>query len=447
VSGPREVLSDWWQDGLLRRVIRNSSFLFSSNIISAGLSFGQGILAVRLVGVDGWGLVTTIITFASNVNRLLTFRMSEVVVKRLGESSPDKRDQAAAAVKTAMLTEALTSLAAYTILFLLAPWAARLFAKDLQTAPWFVIYGLILLTNLIYESSTGVLQAARRFDWIARINVIQSALTASLILAAFLLKGGVLAILLAYVIGKTFNGIAIGVAAWRELNGMLGPGWWRVPLRVLPEKRSMASFMLNTNLNGTVNLIVRDSIPLYLAALMSVTEVGYFKLAQSLVALVLLPLDPFIWPTYAEISSTVGQRQWDLTLRLLRRVSTLTAVVVLAVGGGLALTGWWLVPFLYGAAALPAYPALLILLVGFGFASIFQWNRPLMLALGKPGYPVLIAALVGVLELGLIFWLVPEHGYLMLAAILSGYLVFSIGITAWRGLKAVRDQRVRPMSA
>jgi hypothetical protein len=36
---------------------------------------------------------------------------------------------------------------------------------------------------------------------------------------------------------------------------------------------------------------------------------------------------------------------------------------------------------------------------------------------------------------------------LMLAAILSGYLVFSIGITAWRGLKAVRDQRVRPMSA
>jgi hypothetical protein len=26
-------------------------------------------------------------------------------------------------------------------------------------------------------------------------------------------------------------------------------------------------------------------------------------------------------------------------------------------------------------------------------------------------------------------------------------LVFSIGITAWRGLKAVRDQRVRPMSA
>jgi O-antigen/teichoic acid export membrane protein len=95
-------------------------------------------------------------------------------------------------------------------------------------------------------------------------------------------------------------------------------------------------------------------------------------------------------------------------------------------------------PFLYGPEVAPAYPALLILLLGYGFASIFQWNRPLLLALDKPAYPVLVYFVVGLFELALIFWLVPRLGYLSLAAILSGYFVISIGIIVWRGLAEIQ---------
>ena len=57
-------------------------------------------------------------------------------------------------------------------------------------------------------------------------------------------------------------------------------------------------------------------------------------------------------------------------------------------GLGLALLGWWLIPAVYGAGYAPAYPAVVILLVGYGFANIFQWNRPLLLALGMPSFPL-----------------------------------------------------------
>src|SRR5512133_530789 len=131
-----KFLAIWRDDALFRRVVKNSSALLSSNVLTAGLGFLQGILAVRLIGVTNLGLVMTVITFASNINRLLTFRMSEVVVKRLGQAlAQNKKLDAAAAVKAAMLTEATTSIAAYLILWLLAPWAARTFAKDLQAAP------------------------------------------------------------------------------------------------------------------------------------------------------------------------------------------------------------------------------------------------------------------------------------------------------------------------
>ncbi len=437
----KRIGTAWREDNLLRRVVKNSGHLLSGNVIAAGLGFVQGILAVRLIGVTDWGLVTTVITFASNINRLLTFRMSEVVVKRLGETLPEGRKlEAAAAVKAAMLSEAATSIAAYLVLVVLTPWAANTFAKNLQTGPLFLLYGLILLTNLVAESSTGVLQAQRRFKWIARVNVIQSLFTAGIVLYAFLTGQGILAIVLAYVVGKSINGLGLAALALGELHRTLGADWWKTPLRSLPEKRSMLSFMLSTNFIGTVNLFTRDNIPLYLAALLSTTQVGYFKLAQSLINLILLPLDPLIWPTYAEISHTVAKKQWDITLRLLRRVSLITASVVLAVGGFLALTGWFLLPFFYGAQALPAYPALLILLVGYGFASIFQWNRPLLLALGKPGYPVIVSLVVGLVELTLIFSVVPRLGYLALAGILSAYFVTSIGIIIWRGLHEIQRQ-------
>jgi O-antigen/teichoic acid export membrane protein len=80
-----KTLRAWWHDNLLRGVLKNSSFLFSSNTISAALAMINSIFATRLLGIEGLGLVTIVQTFVTNVNRLLSFRMSEVVVKYLGQ--------------------------------------------------------------------------------------------------------------------------------------------------------------------------------------------------------------------------------------------------------------------------------------------------------------------------------------------------------------------------
>ena len=80
------TIRSWWQDKLLRGVLKNTSYLFSSNTLSAALSMVNSIFVTRLLGIDGLGLVTTVQVFASNINRFLSFRMSEVVVKYLGQA-------------------------------------------------------------------------------------------------------------------------------------------------------------------------------------------------------------------------------------------------------------------------------------------------------------------------------------------------------------------------
>lgn len=440
-----KLTSIWRNDPTLRRIVQNSGHLLSGNAVSAALGFVQGILTVRLIGDYQWGLLTAIIPFATNVNRLLSFRMNEVVVQRLGAAQANgKKAEGMATVKAAMLIEAVTSTFAFLVLMLLTPWAAVTFGKDPQTAPLFLLYGLIVLGNITTESSTGVLQALRRFDVITRINIVQSVFTIGAVLIAFLAQRSIVEIIFILTLGKTINGLGLTLFSLRQMREHFNADWWKTPLRSLPDVRGMFSFMLNTNLNGSVYLFTRDMIPLILAALVNPIAAGYFKLALGLINLIMLPLDPLIGPTYTEISRLVALKEWNGTRQLLRRVSLLTASLVFVVGGGLALTGWFLIPLIYGPQFAPAYPILLILLVGYGFANIFQWNRPLFLALGKPGYPMLIALLVGVVELILIFAFVPRFGYLALAAILSGNFVVSIGIIVWRGLIEIRRQEDQP---
>jgi O-antigen/teichoic acid export membrane protein len=454
----QKLSAAWEEDNLLRRVVRNSSYLFGSNVISNGLGFLQGVIVARLVGVANLGTIAIIIAFASNVNRLLSFRMSEVMVRHLAPAlADDRKPEAAALVKAAGLTEAAVSMAAFLCVILLAPWAAGFFAKDAHTAPWFVFYSLIVLVNLVNETSTGFLQASHHFDRMARYNLFQAVLTFVLIVGTYVLYRWVFtaflalylvpAVLLAYLLGKTFYNFSLVALVLREMESTLGAGWWRTPLADLPGKRSLALFALNTNLNGTVNLIFRDNIPLYLGFMLSPTAVGYFSLALGLIPTLTLILDPLIAPTYSEISRTLAAKQWEITLRLLRRVTALAGGIVLAVAGFWALTGWWLIPFIYKPQARPVYPLLLILLAGYGFAGIFQWNRSLMLSLGKAGYPVLVSILTGVIELALIVSLVPHFGYLAMAAVLSGYFIVSIGLISLRGVLEIRHRRLADVGA
>lgn len=431
----QKIYSGLRQDSLLQRVIRNSSYLFSSNTIAAGLGVLQGVLIIRLLGDSSYGLLVIIMDFASSTNRLLSFRMNEVVVRYMGEAlaQADLR-RAAAIVKGTALLEAVMSVGAYLILLALSAWGARSLADNASAVSLFRFYGLFLLANLVYETSVGVLQSTDKFKQVAQANFYQSIVLTVLIAVAFFLRLGVPGVLTAYLIGKLTAGVMIALSAVSELNRRLEHGWMRAPLSLVTDWKSILRFAFSTNLNGTVNLFARDNIRLYLAWFLPNAQVAYFRLAASLINLVMLPIEPMIWPTYAELTRTIAQRQWQATRRLLKQISTLAGGWTFLAGGGLVALGWWVIPLLYGSDMAPAYPALIILLIGYAFANIMNWNRPLLLALGQPGYPLMVAAITGVIEILLLFLLLPGRSYLVGAVIFSAYLAVSVSWNVIRGL-------------
>jgi O-antigen/teichoic acid export membrane protein len=437
----QKIRSGLREDPLLQRVVRNSSYLFSSSTISAALNVIQGIFIIRLLGDSDFGLLTIVMDFASNVNRLLSFRMSEVVVRYVGEAlAQGNKERAAALVKGIGLTEMGASVLAYLVLLLFSTWGAQLFANDTSVAYLFRFYGLFLLANLVYETSVGVLQAADKFNRVAHANFYQSIATLLFVVVAVLLQLGIVGVLAAYLIGKTVAGIMVVGYAVRQLNDKLGRGWARAPLHLVTNWKSLWRFAFSTNLNQTINLFARDNLRLYLAIFLPDAQIGYIKLASTLVNLVMLPIEPFIWPTYAEITRSIAQRQWQATRKLLKQVSTIGGAWTLLAGGGLVALGWWIIPLVWGSEMSPAYLCTVILLAGYAFANTLNWNRPLLLALGHPMYPLMVAAITGAIEVALLFTLLPSGNYLLGTAIFAAYLAVSISWNAIRGLTFLKQQ-------
>lgn len=450
MSRLRSALQSWTQDRLLRRVVRNSTYLFASNVISAILS----IVTANLLGVAVFGTLGIVTGFVSNINRLLSFRMGDVVVKYMGEAlARGEKDRAGAVVRLAALVETATSLLAFGALVLLAPLGARFFAKDAALEPFFVIFGLSILANIAAETATGVLQVTNHFRSQALINLVQSVLVAALVALAAARGASLQGVLLAYLAGKVVMGLAPVFVALYWLPRTLGAGWWRADLRLLPPWRELARFAVSTNFSGTINVFARDSEVQWVGFFFDNTVAGYYKTALAIVNLVVMPINPFIGTTYPEITRAIASRQWARLRKLLRRVTLIAAGWTAAVAIGLLFFGrqvlfsdWTLFGrtfHIYSSSFLPAFDVLMVILIGYGAANILFWNRPLLLAQGLAGDALRVSFWSMLAKVTLALILLPGAGYIMEAWLLTGYFVLSVGIMVWRGLKSAANTEAK----
>jgi O-antigen/teichoic acid export membrane protein len=440
----RRAADRFLENEIFRRVVRNSGYLFSTTGISAALSMVQGILAARLLGVEAFGILGAITAFTSVVNKLVSFRMGELVVRYVGQySEHDDHAKAAAVFKLAALVETLASFLAFGLVWVLAPLGARFLAKDPNATSLFHIYSFIVLANMISESSLGLLQIYDRFRRAALVQLIQSICTLTLITIIYLMEGGILGILLAYVAGKVVGALGLALSAFKEANLRWERGWWSTPIQLLRGKMGeLTHFAVSTNISATLSLVTKDSEVLWVSLFRNPTETGYYKLALALANMIQMPISPLPQATYPEISRQAARGKWGTMKYLMRQGSLLAGGYSLLVALFLIVFGKPLIAFFYKPAFLPAYPALLILLAGYLVANTFYWRRVVLLALGRPDFPAKLNTVLASLKVVGVVLLVPRYGYLASAALLSGFYWVGSLVSAWkiRSLFTQREQ-------
>jgi O-antigen/teichoic acid export membrane protein len=390
-------------------------------------------LAARLLGAAGFGLVAIVMGYASTVNGFFSFRMSELVVRYGGEYLEKGEDQRAAAlIKAAGLGEAAVSLLAFLFVALSAGPATRFIAKTPGVEWMFILYSLGLLANFNTETSTGILQITDKVKLRGTINLIQSIVSALIIVAAYVLNGNLIIILTAYLLGKAILGIGLFIAAQIQLRRVLGIEWIKAPFSVLPSVRELIRFAISSNLSATAILVFRESEVLWVGFFLTTEAAGLYKIAYTIISFLSVPADPLILTVYPELNRLIVQKAWPRLRDFLRKVTTVAFAYNFALALGLIFFGRWLL-WIYGEQYVAAYPALIALLVGMVFNYTLFWNRPLLLSFGLPTFPLWATLSAGLLKVVLSFLLVPRYGYVMEAALLSFYYILSVGAIVWRG--------------
>jgi Membrane protein involved in the export of O-antigen and teichoic acid len=434
----QKVLDFWKENPILRRVLRNTSYLFSSQMVGMILAMGQTILATRLLGKTSFGILTLVMAFATTVNQLFSFRMGEFIIRFMGKELVKKEtDRAAAVAKISFMIEGSTSVLAFAAFMLLAPLGARYFVKDTSSLPLFYLYGFFILANITTETATGILQLFNRFKVQAGINLAQSIITAAIIAVAFIMHGSLTLIIWAYLIGKFITGLGPIIAAFITLHEKLGPGWGKAPLSLLPPAKEIAQFAVSTNLSGSVKMLVSSCEPLLIGLLLDAQAVALYNIATSIVNPLMIPVSQFINTTFPEMTKSIVARKWKELRQLLRHVTTISGVWTVFFFLVMLIFGPWILS-IWGKEYIPAYSTMMILIVGYGVSNIFFWNRSLLLAFGKANIPLYIMAGVAIVKTALAFVFVPNHGITAEAMLLSGNFVVSVGLLVAIGLLMIR---------
>jgi O-antigen/teichoic acid export membrane protein len=438
------LLSKFQKDPLFVKIIRSSGSLFSANTLALGLSVVQGIMATRLLGPAGFGLIGVVMAFASTVNSIFSFRMGELVVRYGGEYiNKGEKEKAASLIKSASLIEGAVSLLAFCVAILTANLAQTYLAKTQNTAWMFAFFAFNLLANFNAETSTGILQITDRIKWQGTVNLIQAVVVTLVIAGAFFFGGGLTLVLIAYLVGKSILGFGLFTLAQNQLKEKLGSGWMYAPFSALTEKREIIRFAFSSNISATIIKLFRESELIWVGFFLDTAAVGYYRVAYTIAHFLAIPADPLIATTFPEINRLAVEKAWNKLKSFLKKITALSFAYNIAIGIVFILFGQWIIRIYSGADYLDAYPALIALTVGLVFNYILFWNRPLLLALGLPEFPVYVTLVAGIVKLALSFWLVPVYGVAAAGGLLSFYYIASVGVMVVRGIVEIRKKEER----
>ena len=429
----------------IRRIVENSSYLLSATGLTMVISVIQGIFVFRMIGPAGIGLLGAIRQFSTNANRLTSFRINEMVVSYIRRYEEEGETEKAAAVfKVAGLFEIGGAVVAFGLIWLLAPWGASFFGQDSSTLSLWLAYGLVILGNGLYESSTGFLHVFNHFRRIAIINAIQSVITLIFIVIAYFSDGGVVEVLSAYILGKITGALFITLTAFVIAKRTWGIDWWRASIGSLKQdRRAIFSFAVSTNFSHTITMIAKESETLWASAFLGLSAAGYYRLALDIMSSLKLPVVHLAKTTYPELSREIANKRWLSVKDILQRGSRLAAVYSLPIFLGLVFFGKFAMEIMYTADSLPAYPLVIILAIGHTFDNIFFWNRVALLALNRPVFPTIVNLIGMLLKVGAVFLFVKNFGAIAFAAILAGYFVFTVGASAVRVIKDLNERSTR----
>jgi O-antigen/teichoic acid export membrane protein len=198
------------------------------------------------------------------------------------------------------------------------------------------------------------------------------------------------------------------------------PSWRKVPTELMRFQFLGHGRQIVKSLNRYVDTVVIGHFG-------NPFQVGLFRSAKQIADQIQLPAQGFLVSLFPEYSKLFYAGEKERLRRLVVRFGCIFLILGLLASVLMWVWAEWIIRIILGESFLPALPTIRILLVSEVLILAMSPVYSLPASTGQAG-PALWAVIAGIIiQLGMIAWLVPQHGAIGAAwANLSYYIVWSI---------------------
>lgn len=361
------------------------------------LAVGIVILTItaRWLGPDGRGTIAAVTTWVAMFSTVGCLSLGQVAIFRATQLRSE-----------GWLGPTLGSLLSVGAVVTLGGWSMAV-ALYLVTsgdvfhhlpAPLLAI-GFVGLPFMIWEQyGSALLMAVDRVAIYNRAQLLGRTTGLVLVVLAWLLKGGVAAVLAVAVVSE----VIVALTGLRLLSERAGG-------RIRPNRGTVRELIrggARLHLNYIGGFVISSSSIVVINYFAGSTATGFYQLALQLISVFALVPQAAAMVFYGKLTECGPDGTW----RQQRRVVLLLMIGVLAVGGVAGLLAPWAIPLVMGDGFAPAAGLFQIMLIGLIGMALATAMSPQWIGRGLFGYMSGLTVVLGLLNLGANVVLVPRIG-------------------------------------
>ena len=380
-----------------KRIFGNLAYLMGGKAAAGVVSLIYMIVAARVLGPEGYGVLVLVHAFAMTVGGVIALPgwhgLVRYGVRFLGDGNQGRLARLASWLG---LVELAGGLAAMLVAALLAPLVGPRLGWTPEAQHWFPFYSFAVLAS-VRGTPGGYLQLVRRFDLIGLHNLITPAIRLFGSCAAALLGWGLSGFLAVWLVaaiaeGISLWGIAYAIAPANERARLTFSGLGSVP----HDNEGLIRFSLTANADLAVAGFSGWVTPLILGWALGPAGAALFSIAQRVTIIFVQPAQLLGQAAYAElvrILHDTGDRA--AVRRALFQNVGLACLIAVPIMLLLAAFSTQVVEIVAGPAYAAAASVLIWLCVARAIALTGPPTSAALTALGHPGVSLFVNLTTG----------------------------------------------------
>ena len=368
----------------VRATRRTLGLLTTGQAVAAACILTQTVVLARILGADEFGRYAIVVATGGLVAMMIDVRSWETVMRFTHRFRERERpDLAWATVRLLLAADIAVALVIAVGLTLATrvPIGRNLMADADPTL--MLLYGGTILAASPFGTAFGLTYAAQRQPQAAAVEALGAAgQLAGTAVAALLTRdaGWVIVALTGGILLRTAAAWAVGMRSARSLGLLDGP---RAPLGALrPYLSEFARFWVSTTGFAVVKALGGNADTVAVGHVGALPDVARYRVSAGVARMTGVIVQPLYQLAYPRFSAAAAAGRHVEARQLLRRATSVTAIVAAVVVGGLALWGGYAIEAVFGTEFSGLGMVAAIIALGVGISATGQFAHAYLLAGG-----------------------------------------------------------------